>query len=72
MPESSGQELEELPTTATRAAATDRQREEEPELGTLVHAESRHELAGPGTICGAPRDLWSMTTSISAKGTTIS
>ena len=54
MPESSVQELEELPPDAAIAADhrnprrrnRQRQREEEPEVGTLVHAESRHELAG--------------------------
>lgn len=53
MPESSVQELEELPPDAAITAAhrnprrrnRQRQREEEPEVGTLVHAESRHELA---------------------------
>jgi ATP-dependent 26S proteasome regulatory subunit len=54
MPESSVQELKELPPDAAIAADhrnprrrnRQRQREEEPEVGTLVHPESRHELAG--------------------------
>ncbi len=54
MPESSVQELEELPPDAAIAAdhrnprrrSRERQREEEPEVGALVHPESRHELAG--------------------------
>ena len=53
MPESSVQELDELPPDAAitadhrnpRRRNRQRQREEEPEVGTLVHAESRHELA---------------------------
>ena len=54
MPEASVQELEELPPDAAIAADhrnprrrnRQRKREEEPEVGTLVHPESGHELAG--------------------------